>query len=50
MTLRFIFVILGLQTICLAHGKKNDVRNLLSCDIIPICFSVRAFTLLPYRK
>ena len=50
MTLRFIFVVLVLQTIYLAHGKNNNVRNLLSCDITPIYFSVRAFALLPYRK
>ena len=44
MTLIFIFVSLGLQTTHSSHGKNDDVTNLLSCDITPICFTVRTYT------
>ena len=43
LTLLFIFVNFGLQTKHLSHNK-NDVTNLLSCDITPIFFSVRTYT------
>ena len=43
LTLLFIFVNLGLQTKHVSHNK-NDVTNLLSCDITPIFFSVRTYT------
>ena len=42
-TLLFIFVSLGLQSTHLSHDK-NDVINLLSCDITPIFFNVRNYT------
>ena len=62
LTFLFIFVSPGLQTTHLAYDK-NDVTNLLSCDITPIFSSVRTYTnleislppptplaLIPYRK
>ena len=62
LTFLFIFVSLGLQTTHLSYDK-NDVTNILSCDITPIFFSVRTYTkleislppptslaLIPYRK
>ena len=58
----FIFVSLGLQTTHLSYDK-NDVTNLLSCDITPIYFSAKTYTkhelalppptslaLIPYKK
>ena len=53
LTFLFIFVSLGLQTTHLSYDK-NDVTNILSCDITPIFFSVRTYTrlelLLPRPK
>ena len=43
LTFLFIFVSLGLQTTHLSYDK-NDVTNILSCDITPIYFSVRTYT------
>ena len=43
LTLLFIFVSLGLQTTHFSHDK-NDVTNLLSCNITSIFFSVRTDT------
>ena len=43
LTFLFIFVSLGLQTIHLPYDK-NDITNLLPCDITPIFFSVRTYT------
>ena len=39
----FMFVSLPLQTMHLSYDK-NDVTNLLSCDITPIYFSVRTYS------
>ena len=62
LTFLFIFVSLGLRTTHLSYDK-NDVTNLLSCDITPVFFTVRTYTkleislppptplaLIPYRK
>ena len=43
LTFLFIFASLGLQTTHLSYDK-NDVTNILSCDITLIFFSVRTYT------
>ena len=43
LTFLFIFVSIGLQTTHLSYDK-NDVKNILWCDITSIFFSVRTYT------